>query len=125
MEAKQMDYNSPRWLAKRKHIMLRDQYWCRECKRYGRGREATTVHHIIPVEYFPEYGFTDWNLISLCSECHNEMHDRDSHRLTDKGWALLERTATKNGQTIRDELKNKLSPDRKKKRREPWKGSRY
>ena len=120
-----MDYNSPRWLAKRKHIMIRDQYWCRECKRYGKLREATTVHHAIPVEHFPEYGFTDWNLVSLCSECHNEMHDRDSHRLTDKGWALLERTATKNGQTIRDEFKNKLSPDRKKKRREPWKGSRY
>lgn len=61
---------------------------CRECKRFGRSREATTVHHIFPLEHYPEYRLTTDNLISCCAECHNSFHDRDSHELTARGKQL-------------------------------------
>lgn len=88
-------YNSKKWRRKREVILRRDEYMCRECKRYGRTRRATTVHHIFPLEKFPEFKLTSNNLYSCCNECHNSFHDRDSHELTDKGLALLERMKDK------------------------------
>ncbi|MCQ2113333.1 MAG: HNH endonuclease [Bacteroidaceae bacterium] len=44
------------------------------CRRYGKKREATTVHHIKHLDEFPELAFDDKNLISLCGKCHNKMH---------------------------------------------------
>lgn len=77
--------------------MRRDGYMCQECKRYGKQREGQHVHHIFPVEYYPEYEWQLWNLITLCQRCHNAMHDRDTHELSDKGEQLLERTRRKTG----------------------------
>lgn len=68
------DYNDPKWIRKRKTILRRDGYMCRECQRYGRHREAKEVHHIKHVDEFPEMAFVDSNLISLCHACHNKMH---------------------------------------------------
>lgn len=68
------DYMSARWRAKRESILRRDSYQCRECRRYGRLREAQEVHHIKPVEMYPEFAFVDANLVSLCHACHNKMH---------------------------------------------------
>lgn len=39
-------YLTPRWQRKRAAILRQDKYLCQECKRYGRMREAKTVHHI-------------------------------------------------------------------------------
>ena len=52
--------------------------------------EATTAHHVWPVEHYPEYQWCEWNLIALSSEEHNAMHDRDTRELTEKGeyWRL-------------------------------------
>ena len=87
-------YKRPRWKHKRKVILKRDDYLCRECKRYGRATEATTVHHIIPLAwcliYKPEFAMTSVNLLSLC-KCHGEMHDKTNNRLTDKGLAWVKR----------------------------------
>lgn len=68
------DYMQPQWIRKRDAILRRDGYLCRECKRYGRRREAVLVHHIKPVEFFPDLAFVDENLVSLCAECHNKKH---------------------------------------------------
>ena len=83
-----MDYNSKRWQRLRAKILKRDNYMCQYSKRYGRRIPATMVHHIFPVEVFPEYQWCEWNLISLSNEAHNMMHDRDSHELTDIGLKL-------------------------------------
>lgn len=80
-----MDYNSVRWKSKRKRILKRDEYLCQESKRYGIRVIATTVHHIYPVEQYPELAYENWNLISLSSEMHNAMHDRESHEITELG----------------------------------------
>ena len=67
-------YKSKRWLRKRENILRRDKYLCQYCKRYGRRREAVTVHHIKHYEEYPELALTDSNLISLCQACHNKCH---------------------------------------------------
>lgn len=68
------DYKSGKWKRKRRSILKRDKFLCQECKKYGRRRDAQTVHHIKAVELFPELAFVDNNLISLCNACHNKAH---------------------------------------------------
>lgn len=92
-----IDYNSKRWELKREHILKRDKYLCQESKRYGKRIEAETVHHIWPVSEYPEYAWSDWNLISLASKVHNKMHDRVTNKLTELGEALRMRTPPPHG----------------------------
>lgn len=86
-----MSYKDSKWISKRKAILKRDKYQCQECRRYGKMIDASHVHHIYPVEFFPEYRLCNWNLISLCQKCHNKMHDRESHELTAEGIRLQKR----------------------------------
>ena len=67
-------YDTKRWAIKRKQILKRDGYACQECKRYGRNRDASAVHHIKPVETHPGLAFDKNNLESLCAACHNKKH---------------------------------------------------
>lgn len=78
-------YKTPRWESKRKKILRRDEYRCQECKRYGKNKEATTVHHINPLLDHPEWRLESWNLVSLCYVCHDKMHDRVNNELTALG----------------------------------------
>lgn len=88
-------YNNRKWERKRAAILARDGYMCRESRRFGKIVKADTVHHIFPVEFFPQYMWAGWNLISLSREQHNAMHERQTHRLTAKGKELMMRTARK------------------------------
>ena len=97
-------YDSKRWLSLRESILRRDRYTCQENARFGKMREATTVHHIFPREEFPEYEWKPWNLISLTAEAHNMMHTREGE-LTAKGKDLLRRTARKNNVEIPERYK--------------------
>lgn len=67
-------YKTDRWEKKRAWILKRDKYLCQECKRYGDKVPAEMVHHIKPLEEFPELAFVNENLISLCNKCHNKKH---------------------------------------------------
>lgn len=82
-------YNHKSWKQKRKFILTRDKYLDQELLRYGKHVQADTVHHIFPLEFYPELKYTDWNLISLSQETHNRMHDRTSHNLTQLGIDLM------------------------------------
>lgn len=84
-------YRTKRWQHLRETILRRDGYRCREAARYGRSVEATTVHHVWPVEDFPEWAWASWNLIALSTKAHNEMHDRVTDQLTAKGEAWQRR----------------------------------
>lgn len=90
-------YKTRRWLRLRAMVLRRDGYLCQVSKRYGKRIEATTVHHVFPREEFPEYQWEPWNLVSLAGDVHDEMHDRVTGTLTDKGAELLRRTARKYG----------------------------
>lgn len=78
-------YKTKAWRSKRTKILRRDQYECRECKRYGKSRTATTVHHCNPLLEHTDLRLTTWNLISLCGICHDKMHDRLNDTLTELG----------------------------------------
>lgn len=43
-------YQSIKWKKKRQAILRRDNYLCKECKKYGRITEAKEVHHIVHLE---------------------------------------------------------------------------
>lgn len=84
-------YKSKQWKGKREVILKRDEYLCRECKRYGKTTPAVTVHHILPLEFYYEYRLISWNLISLCNKCHEGMHNRLTNELTEIGLQWVER----------------------------------
>ena len=81
-----------RWQALRARALKRDGYKCREAARYGRQVQAEVVHHIWPVEDYPEYAYCLWNLISLSASAHDSMHDRKTRKLTALGLAWKNRT---------------------------------
>lgn len=91
-----MNYQSKRWERTRQAVLRRDDYLCRECKRYGVGAEAREVHHILPAEEctgrYARLLYDSRNLISLCSRCHGMMHVRWRKELSEKGFALLKRS---------------------------------
>lgn len=86
------DYDCKRWELLRARILKRDGYMCQLSKRYGKRIDANTVHHIYPVEDYPEYMWCTWNLISLSSQMHNKLHDRNTNKLTELGEQLKRKT---------------------------------
>lgn len=88
-------YNTAKWKRKRAAILRRDGYKDKVVARYGKTVEATIVHHIFPLDEYPEYRLTDWNLISVSMATHNRLHDRETDELTELGVELLRRTARK------------------------------
>lgn len=88
-------YKTKRWQSKREKILKRDEYLCQECKRYGKTTPATTVHHIYPLEQRPELGLVSDNLISLCNQCHDKMHNRTSDELSALGLEWVRRIEKK------------------------------
>lgn len=85
-------YKLPKWESKREKILRRDGYMCQISKRYGKRVAANVVHHIYPLEDYPQYALCNWNLISLSNAVHNRMHDRVTGKLTQEGLALMRRT---------------------------------
>lgn len=86
------DYQGARWKKKRKKILRLDGYVCRIAKRYGRTEEAKIVHHIYPADEYPEYAWSDWNLISVSMAAHNKLENRKTGELTELGKELQRRT---------------------------------
>lgn len=84
-----------KWKNLRSRILRRDKYLCQYFLRFGKYIEASHVHHIYPVEIYPEYAYCDWNLISLSQKAHNMMHVRGSHELTEEGLKLMNKTEDK------------------------------
>lgn len=67
-------YQGEKWKRIRARILRRDKYQCQLCRRYGRMREATEVHHIIHLDEDLSKAYDAKNLISLCHACHNLQH---------------------------------------------------
>lgn len=90
-------YDGEKWQRMRNSIMRRDRYMCQLCKNDHVMTQAAHVHHILPREQFPEYEFAPWNLISLCQQHHNEMHNRLRGELSKRGEYLMRATAAAQG----------------------------
>jgi len=88
-------YKTNKWERKRAVILRRDKYLCQESRRYGKSVPAKTVHHIYPLEDYPELALVDWNLVSLSDKWHNAMHDRTTRKVTELGKQWQERVRDK------------------------------
>ena len=77
-------YKSSQWLKKRKEILERDNFECQMCKERGLYSSAYAVHHIRHYQSNPELALTDDNLLSLCAECHNEVHPEKIRSMINK-----------------------------------------
>ena len=93
-------YKTQRWKRIRRAVLARDGYRCMESARFGKNVPANTVHHIFPAEDYPAFRWESWNLISLSAAVHDEMHDRNTGKLTEKGLDLMRRTARKRGMNL-------------------------
>lgn len=69
-------YQSREWLTVRKQALERDHNECQLCKKHGRYRPADCVHHVNEVKPFPMLVLTLSNLMCLCNQCHNAIHDK-------------------------------------------------
>lgn len=76
-------YTWSKWKTKREEVLRLDKYECQICKQRGKYKKATTVHHVNYVKKHPDKSLEIWyyfrgekkrNLISLCHECHEEVH---------------------------------------------------
>lgn len=72
-------YSSKAWQDCRDECMKRRHYLCEECLRKGIYKPAKIVHHIeelTPANINnPEIALGLDNLMCVCVECHNEIHD--------------------------------------------------
>ena len=59
-----------KWHAKRYRVLSRDGYKCQACLE----RKATQVHHLTYDRIFNEPLF---DLVSVCKDCHAEIHDKE------------------------------------------------
>jgi 5-methylcytosine-specific restriction endonuclease McrA len=72
-----------KWKAIRAAVLEMDKNECQMCKSRGQYTRATTVHHVNYVKRHPDKALEIWytfrgqtkrNLISLCHNCHEEIH---------------------------------------------------
>ena len=92
-------YNSKQWKAKRIEILDRDRHECQDCRKRlqeavknnvvlsaeeRKIRQANEVHHIKELSEEPDMALDDNNLISLCTQCHNERHGRTVKKFAKK-----------------------------------------
>lgn len=73
-------YHTGPWKRKRLEILRRDHYACQRCRMKGMYGRAVIVHHIQHLKDVPELALTDSNLISLCGQCHDEVHPEKHKR---------------------------------------------
>lgn len=88
-----------KWKSLRMKVLRLDKNECQICKRRGKYTKANTVHHVNYVKTHPELALELWyewngikrrNLISLCHDCHEEVHDyrrpENQKPLTQERW---------------------------------------
>jgi len=68
------------WSRLRK-MFLADNPLCYHCADAGSIKIADVVHHILPIEEFPESRLDPDNLMSLCRDCHEKEHGRKAGKV--------------------------------------------
>lgn len=69
-------YQSAKWRRLREKAMRRDNYECQMCRRLGKYHKVENVHHVQEVKDRPDLALEINNLMCLCIEHHNEVHER-------------------------------------------------
>lgn len=69
-------YNSRGWRNLSEEIINANHRECQMCKRDHTLTRATLVHHIKPLREHPELAYDRNNLMPLCHDCHERIHER-------------------------------------------------
>ncbi|MBO6031059.1 MAG: HNH endonuclease [Prevotella sp.] len=79
-------YNSREWRKLSKAVIKDGNYECIECRRKGKVTQAVLTHHVNELKTRPDLAYsltyTDENgetrpqLIPLCHDCHEKIHER-------------------------------------------------
>lgn len=78
-------YKTKRWRRKREIVLKKYNYLCAESLRYGQTKPAELIHHIYPLEQYPELAYEEWNLLPLTNAVHNTFHDRNNDEVIGRG----------------------------------------
>ena len=80
-------YWSTNWRNTKNKILSRDHHECQVCKSKGRVTlDNLIVHHIKPLEFYPELKLSDANLLTVCIQCHNAIHFTSEQVWDDEWW---------------------------------------
>jgi hypothetical protein len=61
----------PRWQKKRLEILERDNFACTIC---GDEKSTLHVHHTVYLSGHEPWEYNEWQLITLCEDCHQSEH---------------------------------------------------
>ena len=72
-------YSWTEWKHLRLDVLKLDHWECQECKKRGRYRRASIVHHVNHLREHPALALSVWHneqrqLVSVCKRCHEELH---------------------------------------------------
>lgn len=91
-------YFDDEWKCLRKEVLREQHKECQECLKKGILTKANTVHHVNYVKnrpdlalsktYIDDKGKEQRQLIVVCDECHNKLHNRFTKKppLTEEWW---------------------------------------
>ena len=69
-------YKSRAWRGLALKIIKMRHNECEMCKQRGRYTPAKLVHHVKPLKQAPELAYDSNNLMALCHDCHEAIHER-------------------------------------------------
>ena len=79
-------YKSDEWLGLRDEVLEEYHYECQRCLSQGILKRADMVHHVNEIKNRPDLalkktyidadGKEQINLLPLCNQCHNVVHDK-------------------------------------------------
>lgn len=70
-------FKSPEYIAWRNSVLERDSYTCQDCGRVCKKHEkGLAAHHVKPYAKFPRLRFDVDNGLTLCRECHMNLHGK-------------------------------------------------
>ena len=68
-------YNTKKWKVTRADVKKRDKGLCQLCLHNKKIKAIDLVHHIVESKDDNSLFYVMSNLISLCSDCHSNVHD--------------------------------------------------
>ena len=83
-------YAWPEWQEKREEVLQMDCRECQRCKQLRRRhRAAVIVHHVKHLRDRPDLALSVWDgeerqLISVCKQCHEELHPESMRQTAPK-----------------------------------------
>lgn len=71
------------WDERRRVVYQRDEYQCQNCGRRGgaAGNAELHCHHIVPKSKGGSHDMN--NLVTLCRDCHNQVHDHHIPKMSE------------------------------------------